>query len=100
MKEPADPDDPGGPAELDLAKKAAIKSLGELNATDEVGLRIFTTDLGPDGTTNYQDLLPIGPSTPTAKPWPRRSRNRSLQRHPLYDVTQSSYDDLVAQYEQ
>ena len=100
MKEPADPDDPGGPTKLDLAKKAAIESLGEFNATDEVGLRIFTTDLGPDGTATYQDLLPIQPMRTNREALASKIRDQfPLNATPLYDVTQSSYDDLVRQYD-
>ncbi len=100
MKEPADPDDPGGPTKLDLAKKAAIESLGEFNATDEVGLRIFTTDLGPDGSANYQDLLAIQPMRDNREALASKIRDQfPLNATPLYDVTQASYDDLVGQYD-
>ncbi len=33
---------------LDLAKRAAIESLDEFKPDDQVGLRVFSTDLGPE----------------------------------------------------
>ena len=53
MKDPADPDNPDGPTKLDLAKKAAIEALDQFKPEDEVGLRIFTTGLGPDQDQDY-----------------------------------------------
>ena len=42
-----DPAGDSGETKLDLAKQAAIDALDEFKDDDEVGLRIFTTDLGP-----------------------------------------------------
>ena len=50
---------------LDLAKSAAIDSLGDFKANDLVGLRVFTTSIGPSGT--FEDLVPIGPISQNAQ---------------------------------
>ena len=46
---------------LDLAKQAATAALDEFKDDDEVGLRVFSTDLGPTSRRDYLDLVPIGP---------------------------------------
>lgn len=56
-----------GQSKLDLAKAAAVKALGQLTDTDEVGLWTFTTEMGtPSGITN--ELVPIGPLSSTRTP--------------------------------
>jgi len=59
MGDEADPK--SGDTKLDLAKRAAIAALGEFNADDEVGLRIFSTDISNREPTDYRDVVPIGP---------------------------------------
>ena len=58
MSEVADPDT--GATKLDLAKQATITALDEFNDDDEVGLWVFSTDLGtsddPEG--QYLELVP------------------------------------------
>ena len=49
---------------LDLAKKAAIEALDQFKPDDEVGLRIFTTGLGPNQDQDFLDLVPVGPIGP------------------------------------
>lgn len=46
---------------LDLAVRAATTALDQFRDDDEVGLRIFSTDLGPDGGQDFLDLVPVGP---------------------------------------
>jgi Ca-activated chloride channel family protein len=46
---------------LELAKRAAIDALDEFKPTDEVGLRIFSTNLRNQEPKDYIDLVPIGP---------------------------------------
>lgn len=96
MKEPADPDDRDGPTRLDLAKQAAIEALDEFNPDDEVGLRIFTTDLGPSEDQNYLDLLPIQPMSTNRERLANLIRDQyPLYATPLYDVTQASFNTMV-----
>ncbi|MCU1499414.1 MAG: hypothetical protein JWM47_3367 [Acidimicrobiales bacterium] len=100
MKEPADPDDADGPTKLDLAKKAAIESLGEFKSDDEVGLRIFTTGLGPDQAAEFQDILPVQPmSTNREKLSSAISDQFPQAATPLYGVTAGSFTDMVEGYD-
>ncbi|QXC62708.1 VWA domain-containing protein [Aquihabitans sp. G128] len=100
MKDPADPDDPAGPTKLDLAKKAAIESLGEFKSDDEVGLRIFTTGLGPDGQANFENVLPLQPMSTNRERLASAIRDQfPLNATPLYDVTDQAFADMVSSYD-
>src|SRR3546814_1222428 len=46
-----------GATKLDLAKSATITALGDFNDDDEVGLWIFTTDLGDEQDQNFLPLI-------------------------------------------
>ena len=59
---------------LDLAKQAAIASLDQFKDEDEVGLRIFTTDITGEAGVNYLDLLPVAP---IGRPASRAGRSAS-----------------------
>jgi Ca-activated chloride channel family protein len=48
-----------GGSKLELAKKAAVDALSLFAPDDEVGLWIFSTDLGPEHA-DYQEVVPIG----------------------------------------
>ncbi len=100
MKEPADSGDLGGPTKLDLAKKAAVESLGEFKADDEVGLRIFTTNLGPGEDENYLDLLPVEAMSTNRERLANLINDQfPLNATPLYDVADASFADLVTDYD-
>ncbi len=89
MGEPADKE---GNTKLDLAKQAAIDSLGQFKADDQVGLRIFSTDISASPPTDYVDLVPIG--SVGAQRELLATKIRSLtptQGTPLYTVTNDSY---------
>ena len=86
-----------GVTKLELAKKAAITAIGQFKAEDEVGLRIFSTDIGPKDHADYVDLVPVG----------RIDANREVIRSqianliptagtPLYTVARESYRQLKA----
>jgi Ca-activated chloride channel homolog len=93
MGDPATED--GFETKLDLAKQAAIAALGEFNENDEVGLRVFSTDLTSDGATSL-DLVPIGPIGQQ-----RADLSRAIDDlvptngTPLYDVTGASYATML-----
>lgn len=81
---------------LDLAKRAAISSLNNFKADDEVGVRIFSTNLNTEGA-DFIDVIPIGPI----------AANREAIRlaidglfptnaTPLYVAAQKSLDDMKA----
>ncbi|MGQ0840497.1 substrate-binding and VWA domain-containing protein [Actinokineospora sp.] len=84
-----------GQTRLDLAKRAAISSLGQFADTDKVGLWMFSTQL--DGAKDYRELVPIG----------LVAQNRDQLRGRLdglvptagtglYDSTLAAYDFLKA----
>ncbi|MBK9181043.1 MAG: substrate-binding domain-containing protein [Acidimicrobiales bacterium] len=98
MGDLADPDT--GATKLDLAKEAAIDALDQFKPDDEVGLRIFSTDLGPDGQSSYVDLLSVGPIGPQREQMKTMIRNLvPTNGTPLYEVTGDSYDELLASYD-
>jgi Ca-activated chloride channel family protein len=81
-----------GKTKLDLAIQAAVNSLDKFKDADQVGLWVFTTDLG----TNHADHVELVPSAPM-------STNRKLLRSallaqrpqngtPLYAVTTEAYN--------
>lgn len=100
MEDPADPDDPASDTKLDLAKRAAIDALDEFKGDDEVGLRVFSTNLGPDEDQNYLDLLEVQPMTTNRERLAGQIRDQLPQNAtPLYEVTQESFTDMSADYD-
>ncbi|MGQ0519596.1 MAG: substrate-binding domain-containing protein [Actinomycetota bacterium] len=94
--------DPGGGdrTKLELAKAAAIDALGQFKPEDEVGLRIFSTGIGPADHPDYLDLVPIGPVSTTRETM--RSKLRDLiptNATPLYTVARDSYRELRKDYD-
>lgn len=84
---------------LDLAQEAAISALEQFKATDDVGLWVFSTDLGePD--PNVRELVPIGPigeqreaiATAIADQFPTNGT-------PLYDVAEQAYEQMLGEYD-
>ena len=83
---------------LELAKDAAIKALSQFSDRDEVGLRVFTTNIDGKGAA-FLDLVPIGPITTTkAQMESQIQKLTPLRGTPLYAVAQRSYEDLSASY--
>lgn len=85
---------------LDLAKQAAMNSLSQFGPDDIVGLRIFSTDLGPGEDQDFLDLVPLGPIRENADAL--RSAIEGLtptNGTPLYDVTRRSFEDMSEQYD-
>ena len=90
-----------GQTKLDLAKHAAIDALDQFKDEDEVGLRIFSTDLQTSEPRDYIDVVPFGPIGEQREAL--ASRIRSLvptQGTPLYTAVRDSYrmmqDDYAA----
>jgi Ca-activated chloride channel family protein len=81
---------------LDLAKRAAVGALDQFKSDDEVGLRIFSTQIkGGPGPTDYADLVPVGPIA--------SNRERLISTigdltptngTPLYTAAGAAYDDV------
>jgi Ca-activated chloride channel homolog len=93
--------DPGsGATKLDLAKKAAIAALDQFQPDDEVGLRIFSTDLNDSEPTDYRDVVPIGPMSAN-RPDLKSQIERLVptQGTPLYTAAKDSYTKLVDEYD-
>jgi Ca-activated chloride channel homolog len=89
-----------GATKLDLAKKAAVAALGQFQPDDEVGLRVFSTDISSDDPTDYKDLVPIGPIS--ANRPDLKSKIEGLeptQGTPLYTVTHDSYSAMLDQFD-
>ncbi|HWJ65029.1 MAG TPA: extracellular solute-binding protein [Acidimicrobiales bacterium] len=100
MEEPADPDDPASDTKLDLAKRAAIDALDEFKGDDEVGLRVFSTNLGPGEDENYLDLLDVQPMSTNRERLASQIRDQLPQNAtPLYEVTQDSFEDMADGYD-
>jgi Ca-activated chloride channel family protein len=94
MAEPADPADPSLATRLDLAKQAAIDAIDLFAPDDEIGLRIFTTDIEQTGdeSVTFIDLVDYGRVADVGEAVRNRIRDLiPLNGTPLYDVTSSSY---------
>ncbi|NLA35385.1 MAG: VWA domain-containing protein [Actinobacteria bacterium] len=100
MGDPADAADDFGPSKLDLAKEAVIDALDDFNAEDEVGLRIFSTGLGPNQDLDFQDLQPVAPIGANKEALRTSLRNLiPVAGTPLYSVAQASYDEVAQSYD-
>lgn len=90
----------GDATKLDLAKDAAIAALGQFKDEDEVGLRIFSTGIGPPEHTDYVNVVPIGPIGTNRETI--RSKIRGLvptNGTPLYTVARDSHAELRKAYD-
>jgi Ca-activated chloride channel family protein len=86
----------GRETKLELAQQAAVAALDQFSDADQVGLRVFSTDLAPTPPTEYVDLVPIGPITQQRDELRRQIENLiPTQGTPLYTVTGASYEDMV-----
>jgi Ca-activated chloride channel family protein len=98
MGDPAGDDQ--GDTKLDLAKQAAIDAIDQFGSDDEVGLRIFSTELGDAGDQEFLDLVDYGRIGDIGEKI--KSTIRGLvptNGTPLYDVIQSSYDKASDAYD-
>ncbi len=88
-----------GRTKLDLAIEAAVSALDQFKDADEVGLWVFSTDLGgPD--PNVLDLVPIAPiGTQRDVLAQQIEAQRPTNGTPLYDVTQQAYESMLAEYD-
>jgi Ca-activated chloride channel family protein len=89
-----------GATKLDLAKRDAIAALEEFQPVDEVGLRIFSTEISDEEPTDYLDLVPIGPISENRSDLERRIENLvPTQGTPLYTVAHDSYEDMIDSFD-
>ncbi len=85
---------------LELAKRAAVQALDDFKDDDEVGLRIFSTGLGPDQSRMYLDLVPIGAIGQNREMLKRQIGNLiPTNGTPLFDVAAASYRDVLNGYD-
>ncbi len=91
---------PGGSeTKLDLAKRAAIEALDQFGENDEVGLRVFTTDLDAEGA-EFIDLVQVERVGDVREALKREiGQLVPLNGTPLYSVTQASFDDALATFD-
>ena len=95
----ADPET--GATKLDLAKQATVTALDEFNDDDEVGLWVFTTDLGDtDDPQQYLELIPTGRIGDVREQLKGRIRDLvPLNGTPLYTSTQAAYEQQLADFD-
>jgi Ca-activated chloride channel family protein len=85
---------------LELAKQAAIEALDQFSDQDEVGLRVFSTKLGPAEDQDYLDLVPIGQIGANREVLARQIDNLfPTNGTPLYTVAHESYDTVLSSYD-
>ena len=93
--------DPGGDGrtKLDLAIEAAVSALDQFKDADEVGLWVFSTELGgPD--PNVLDLVPIAPIGAQRDVLAQQiEAQRPTNGTPLYEVTDKAYESMLAEYD-
>ena len=90
----------GDETKLDLAKRAAIESLSLFQSHDQVGLRIFSTNVGPPEHSDYVDLVPIGAVDENRERLKEQIRRLvPAEGTPLYTVARASYEQLKSGFE-
>lgn len=90
-----------GETKLDLAKRAAIEALDDFAANDEVGLRIFSTDLGPGGDAEFIDVVPVGPIADQRDDLAAAIDDLfPTNGTPLYSATQAAYESAVQGFDE
>ena len=94
-------DDAGnGQTKLELAKRAAVDALSQFKAHDHVGLRVFSTNVGPKDHPDYADLVPIGPADANREVMAGKIRDLvPTEATPLYTVAQDSVRQLKAAFD-
>ncbi|HUR49235.1 MAG TPA: extracellular solute-binding protein [Acidimicrobiales bacterium] len=82
-----------GQTKLDLAKTAAIEAITQFKPEDEVGLRIFSTDVQAKEPKDYLDLVPIGPVGAQGEQIASKIRDLTpIAGTPLYTVARESFE--------
>ena len=84
-----------GQTKLDLAKQAAVDALEQFKAHDQVGLRIFSTNVSQKEPTDYLDLVPMAPLGEAKERMVQRIRSLiPIEGTPLYTVARASYEEM------
>jgi Ca-activated chloride channel homolog len=92
-----DPAGSGRDTKLDLAKAAAARSLEQFKDEDEVGLRIFSTDVTSDPSVFFIDPVPVAPMAAAQRQQLASTIENltPIRGTPLYDVTAGSYETML-----
>jgi Ca-activated chloride channel family protein len=84
---------------LDLAKVAALSALDEFKDTDEVGLWVFSTDLGGEHP-NWREVVPVGQIGENRDELAAAiERQIPVSGTPLYEVTSVAYGTMLEEYD-
>jgi Ca-activated chloride channel family protein len=98
MGDPGDPET--GATKLDLAKDAAIAALDEFKEDDQVGLSIFSTELGDNGDQDVLELVPPSRIGDVREQLANRIRDLvPTNGTPLFSVTQRAYEEALADFD-
>lgn len=90
---------PDGDTKLDLAVAAATSALDEFKDTDQVGLWVFSTDLG-GADPNYREVVPLGTIGENRDKLAAALESQfPVSGTPLYGVTQEAYETMLADYD-
>jgi Ca-activated chloride channel family protein len=93
--------DPGGDdrTKLDLAKDAAISSLDQFKDADDVGLWVFSTELG-GADPNVRELVPVAPIGTQREVLAQQiDAQFPTNGTPLYEVTEKAYETMLDGYD-
>jgi Ca-activated chloride channel family protein len=92
-------DNDTGETRLDLAKRAAVEALDDFKDDDEVGLRVFSTNISGQDPTDYADIVPIAPAGDNREELASRIRDLvPTEGTPLYTAVGDSYEQLLGDY--
>ena len=87
-------DDASSDTKLDLAKRATVAALDEFKADDEIGLTIFSTDVGGLGIDTVE-VIPIGAASANREPMAEAVRNLTpVQGTPLYSTATAALQKM------
>ena len=87
-------DDSSSDTKLDLAKRATVAALDEFKADDEIGLTIFSTDVGGLGIDTV-DVIPIGAASANREQMAEAVRNLTpVQGTPLYSTATAALQKM------
>ena len=90
----------GGETKLDLAKRASIEALHQFKPEDQVGLRIFSTNISPKEPRDFLDLVPIGEISGNREAIAARINSLvPTEGTPLYTTSSASFEFMKAQYD-
>ncbi|HEY8544368.1 MAG TPA: extracellular solute-binding protein [Acidimicrobiales bacterium] len=98
MGDPGDPET--GQTKLDLAKSAAVEALNMFKDDDEVGLWIFSTELGPEADQNILELQAPARVGDVREQLANRIRELApVANTPLYEATEEAFRSARENYD-